>query len=113
MSTKNLNTMSKDEINLLLYLESRAHDYGGLVAVVQGPMKSPIMNNIDMDIAKGWNDEGFILFGRISSESLKTIKGGTHWCELSEEAWELAHKARREKYEKNKQYRTWQKTSEV
>lgn len=84
---KSLETMTADERNLLLYLETRAVDHGGLVDIKH-------MNKEDMDIAKKWNDEGFIGFGRIKFHSITV---SSHWTELSEEAWNLAHAERKAK----------------
>ena len=78
---KTLDTLTKDERSLLLFLESRATDQGGRV-------KTAHMNAADMTIAEGWHREGFVGFGRIASEDLSEF--GTHWCSLSDEAWALA-----------------------
>lgn len=83
---KTLDTMTSDERNLLLYLETRAVDYGGKVDAQH-------MNKEDFDIVQKWNKEGFVKFGRIKFHSI--IGKSTHWCELSEEAWNLAHAERR------------------
>lgn len=87
---KNLDTMTPDERSLLLYLETRAVDYGGLVDIKH-------MNKEDFDIAKKWDKEEFIKFGRIKFRYIKfhSIGVSTHWCELSEEAWKLAHSERK------------------
>jgi len=85
---KTLDTMTSDERSLLLYLETRAVDHGGLVDIKH-------MNKEDMDIAKRWNEEEFIRFGRIKAHSIITC---THWCELSEEAWNLAHAERKARF---------------
>lgn len=85
---KTLDTMTSDERNLLLYLETRAVDHGGLVDAKH-------MNTEDFDIAKKWNEIRFVEFGRIKFHSI--IGETTHWCELSEEAWKLAHAERRAK----------------
>lgn len=82
---KSLDAMTSDERNLLLYLETRAVDHGGKVDAKH-------MNKEDMDIVKKWNEEGFIKFGRIRFHS---IIESTHWCELSDEAWTLAHTERK------------------
>ena len=82
---RTLKAMTSDERNLLLYLETCAVDYGGLVDIKH-------MDKEDMDIAEKWDKEGFVKFGRIKFHSI--IKS-THWCELSEEAWNLAHAERR------------------
>ena len=83
---KTLETMNADERNLLLYLETRAVDYGGIVDLKH-------MNKEDMKIADKWNAEGFIKSGRIKFHSITSE--GSYWCELSEEAWKLAHAERR------------------
>lgn len=83
---RTLETMNADERNLLLYFETRAVDYGGKIDTIH-------MNKEDMDIAKKWNDEEFVKFGRIKFCSIKLT--GSYWCELSEEAWKLAHTERR------------------
>jgi len=83
---KSLDTMTSDERNLLLYLETRAVDFGGKVDTKH-------MNKEDMDIAKKWNDEGFVKFGRIKFHSI--VDRSTHWCELSDEAWNIAHAERK------------------
>lgn len=75
-----LDDMTRDERSLLLYLETRAVDYGGKVDARH-------MNKEDMEIARGWNKSGFLKFGRIKFHDID--KGGTHWCELSDEAWVL------------------------
>lgn len=89
---KSLDTMTSDERSLLLYLETRVVDHGGLVDIIH-------MNKEDMNIAEKWNKEEFAKFGRIRFRSITKEKGRTscvsHWCELSEEAWNLAHAERK------------------
>lgn len=89
---KTLDTMTSEERSLLLYFETQAVDYGGLIDLKQRRAQAGIMNKEDFDIAKKWDEEGFVKFGRIKFHSI--IKS-THWCELSEEAWKLAHAERR------------------
>lgn len=84
---KTLDTMTSDEKSLLLFLETQAVDYGGLVETKKR------MNKEDFDIAKKWNEEGFVKFGRIKFHSI--IGKSTHWCELSDEAWNIAHAERK------------------
>jgi len=79
--------MTSDEKRLLLYFETCAVDHGGKVDIKR-------MNKEDIDIALKWNKEGFVKFGRIRFHS---IRERYHWCELSEEAWELAQAERRAK----------------
>ena len=83
---KSLDAMTSDERSLLLFFETQAVDYGGLIDIKKR------MNKEDFDIAKKWNDEGFVKFGRIKFHS---ILKSTHWCELSDEAWSLAHAERK------------------
>jgi len=82
---KSLDTMTSDERNLLLYLETRAVDFGGLVDAKH-------MNKEDMEIAEKWDKEGFVKFGRIKFHSIAV---SSHWCELSDEAWNIAHAERK------------------
>ncbi|KKN69639.1 hypothetical protein LCGC14_0439420 [marine sediment metagenome] len=98
-----LKDMSKDEKSLLLFLETRAVDYGGRVNLQH-------MNDEDMDITKGWNKRGFIGFGRIVIRCHNS--DGTHWVRLSEEAWKLAHKERKARSKRMFENRTWISTEE-
>lgn len=88
---KTLEDMTKDERSLLLYLETRAVDYGGKIDTRH-------MNKEDIDTAKGWNKEGFLWFGRIKFHDIAYHM--THWCELSDEAWSLAHQERKARYKR-------------
>ena len=87
---------TKDEKSLLLYLETRAVDYSGRV-------DGRHMNNDDMKIAKGWSESGFIRFGRLLCAEIRSLQErygkrvSTHWVELTDEAWQFAHKLRKEK----------------
>jgi hypothetical protein len=92
---KTLETMTQDARSLLLFLETRAVDHGGRVNAIH-------MNVEDMHIAKQWNQEGFVGFGRVASEDI--THNGAHWCKLSDEAWKLAAEERKARAE-----RTWLK----
>lgn len=110
MSDKTLESMTKEERSLLLFLESRVVDQSGLV-------DTRYMNADDMDIAKRWHTDNFIGFGRLSMKSIddlqkNTISKSTHWCEFSEEAWELAHKERRARAERSVKSRKWIKSKD-
>ena len=98
-------TMSKEELSLLLFLETRAVDNGGLVA-------TPHMNAADFDIIERWKQIGFIKFGRLTRESINNLRGSTHWVELSDDAWRLAHEERRARYARIHAKRAWQTTDE-
>lgn len=77
-----LDAMSRDERSLLLYLETRAVDHGGLVAPVH-------MNAADFDITKRWNEAGFLRFSRMLSEYINDTRlaRSSHVVELGEMAW--------------------------
>lgn len=98
---------TKDERSLLLYLETRAVDHGGRI-------QDANMNADDFALAKRWVEAGYIEFGRIAFEDLR---GGertvsAHWCHLSPEALEDAHRLRRERAERMWASRTWRSTAE-
>jgi hypothetical protein len=100
---KTLKTMTKDERSQLLYFETRAVDCGGRV-------NGAHMNAADMEIAKRWNAEGFVGFGRIASEHINST--GSYWCNLSDEAWALAAAERKARGERNWKKRDWWSTEE-
>jgi len=100
---KSLETMSKDERSLLLYLECRSVDYGGRVDALH-------MNAEDLTIAKKWNEEGFIEFGRIVYRNI--TNAGTQFVKFSEEAWKLAHEERRARFNRMWLKRDWISTKE-
>ena len=94
MEDKKTNTsaFSRTELSLLLYFETGVVDYGGLVEAVR-------MNDEDFRIAKDWNEKGFVTFKRIPAKDLvsSTPHKFSHFVLLSENAWIVAHKARRER----------------
>jgi hypothetical protein len=83
---KKLEEMSRDERSLLLYLETRAVDYSGKV-------DSAHMNDGDREIAKQWNDDGFIRYERICSRD--AALRATTCVMLSDDAFNLAHQQRK------------------
>jgi hypothetical protein len=97
--------MTKDERSLLLYLETRAVDRGGLV-------QTPQMNADDFAILETWKASGFVEFGRLTRASIEKLRGSTHWVRLSEEAWKLAHEERRARCERLYTSKTWETTDE-
>ena len=100
---KTLETMTKDEKSLLLFFESRATDNAGKVDLRH-------MNQQDIEIAKKWDKEGFCGFGRVASEGVNQY--GSHWCQLSDTAWHLAHQARKAKAIRTWDKRSWKTTEE-
>ena len=53
--------LTRDEISLLLYLETRAVDNSGKVGIRH-------MNADDFTIAQDWHNEGFVQFGELDRE---------------------------------------------
>lgn len=87
--------LTKDERSLLLYLEARAVDHGGLVAATH-------MNEEDFAIANRWNREGFIRFSRIPTNLWDKIVGSSsrempprHVVEFTGASWAAVSKERR------------------
>lgn len=78
--------MTKDERSLLLYLETCAVDLAGRV-------HSEKMNDEDRAILTRWTKDGFVTHGRIIAADIN--RNGSLWVQLSEAAWEAAHKERR------------------
>lgn len=100
---KKLDEMSKDEKSLLLYFEVRAVDHGGRCDGRQ-------MNADDFKIAKKWNKEGFIKFGRIVTRDI--VNNLTNWCTLSPDAFILAHQERIARAERMWLRKDWLRTDE-
>lgn len=92
---KDINTLTKDEKNLLLYFEDCLVNQSGYVCGVR-------MNKDDFEIAKKWNEEKFILFGRIPAHEIKrdTQFPNTNWVRFTEDAWVVAQQIRKERSER-------------
>lgn len=103
MKQYTLKTMTKDERSLLLFLETRAVDYGGRV-------KLDHMNAEDIGIAQKWNKEGFLGFGRIVIRNHNP--DGTNWVKMTKEAWTLAHKERKARAKRLWLNKTWVSTED-
>ena len=110
---------TRDEHNLLLFLECRATDYGGAIDM-------RMMNYQDNEKVEEWRELGFIEYGRICAAdnhmrnkktqpaSISAIhQPGSQWCRLSEAAWQEAHRLRRERHEQMWKNRTWKTTEEI
>lgn len=100
-----LNQADKNETSLLLYLETRAVDYFGLVA-------SRHMNEDDMMIVQAFAFTGLIRFSQILSSFLKQAAASysTHVVELSPFAWQLAATERRRRAERSQNKKIIQKS---
>lgn len=76
--------MTKQELSLLLYLETCAVDHSGRVSQEK-------LNDEEREIIKAWTKSGYIAFGRIC---IKSIVERTHWVLLSMDATRDAHAER-------------------
>lgn len=84
-----LKDMTSSERSLLLYVETRAVDYRGLLNGIH-------MNADDLETLKRWDESGFVRFGRLKLEDVNINRPSEHyWCDLSDDAWELAHQERK------------------
>jgi len=91
--------LTRDEKSLLLYFETCAVDNLGNV-------DSRRMNETDFEIAEKWNKSEFIELN-LDQEVC------ANWVVLSEEAWEVVSKLRREKAERMFEKRDWYKSNKV
>jgi len=85
--------LTRNELNLLLYLETRATGHGGLFDGTQ-------MEAEDISTAGRWNVTGFLQFGQINAAGITASNAARYWCILSDEAWGLAHAERRARCER-------------
>lgn len=101
----NLETMSKEERSLLLYLETCMVDN-------RGRIDQKKLNNDDRHILEIWDDAGFIKFGKIHLDKYMESMG-SYWIELSDKAWKLAHQERIARSKRMLEKRTWIKSEEA
>lgn len=97
--------MTKAERSLLLYLETRAVDHGGIVT-------TPQLNDDDFAVVERWKENGFVEFERLTRASIEKLRGSTHWVRLSESAWRIAHEERRARHERIYGSKNWETTAE-
>lgn len=97
---KDLIDFTREEKSLILFFETQAVDYSGIVGTIH-------MNNTDMEIAEKWDKQGFIVFRRRpfkdiekDSEFYQRDKR-THYVMLSDDAWIVAHALRKIRAENN------------
>lgn len=96
--------MTRNELSLLLYCESRAVNHGGTLDAAR-------LNNDEFEILRRWVDRGFIRYGRIKMADHAAVKASL-WCELTDAAWQAAHAERRQRASRMWEKRRWKKTSE-
>lgn len=87
--------------SLILYLESRAVDYGGRV-------NHEHLNVSDLAIIREWVDGGYIEYGRIASEDVSV--NGSMWVKLGDRARGVVATKRKEMAERRWETRTYQRT---
>ena len=84
--------MTQNERSLILFFETCVVDQCGEI-------DSQHINQDDFRIAKRWTREGFINFQRIPFAEIKGNRTGK--VQLSDKAWEAAHKERRARGERH------------
>lgn len=95
--------LTKDEMALLLYLETCAVDHACRVHAQR-------INAEDRAIIEKWVDAEFVFFGRIIAEDCN--RDGSLWVRLSEGAWRSAHVGRKELAERMWKSREYVTTDE-
>jgi hypothetical protein len=85
-------SMTRDQLSLLLYLESRAVDHGGIVDTSR-------MNERELQVARDWADDDFIRFGILSRAFARRDQNAA--VELSKDAFAAAHAERRARAQRN------------
>ena len=81
--------------SLLVYLETCAVDYSGKVVGAR-------MNAEEIEQARQWHEEDYLQFGRLPFKDIpKQMAATTHWVVLSDNAWQDAHRLRRERSDRN------------
>ncbi|WP_029066532.1 hypothetical protein [Labrenzia sp. DG1229] len=93
--------MTRDEINLLLYFETCAVDHGGLV-------RESAMNCDDQAIAEAWSENSYAMYERVQAADHKPggASARNHVVTLSNQAFEDAHRLRRERADRQFKNRT-------
>ena len=91
MKKYTIENLTSAEQNLLLYCETRAVDHGGFLDTKQ-------INADDIAIGKRWNEEGFMTFKRATKRNFDgDIKALTYKVSLTDAAWKIVAKLRRER----------------
>jgi len=82
-------TITRDQRSILLYVETCAVDHGGLLEGIR-------MNADDHTAMAQLQHAGILKHGRVPGRLLGTFQRNvTHWCDLTDAGWELAHQLRR------------------
>jgi len=84
-------TITRDQRNILMYAETCAVDYGGLLEGIR-------MNAADLVALDQLEAAGILKHGRIPGKLLGTFaRSVSYWCDLTEAGWTLAYQLRRER----------------
>lgn len=90
-TTTTLDTITRDQRSILMYAETCAVDHGGLLEGIR-------MNKDDHAALAELAAAGILTHGRIPGKLLGTFAAHriqpSHWCDLTEAGWELAHALR-------------------
>lgn len=91
MSEGIVRKLTQAEQSILLYVEACAVDRKGL-------LDSMSMDDEDFAILERWDKSGFVRFGRLASKDIEITYTScrSYWCDLSDEAWMMAHRERKE-----------------
>lgn len=83
-------TMTRDEVSCLLYLETVCVDYSGLAQSVR-------MNKDDHEAIARFREAGLLEFGRVPARLLRRDETypRDYWVTLTDAGWTLAHQLRR------------------
>ena len=101
--------LTKEEVALLLYLETCAVDHRGRIDTQR-------MNAADFVLAESWKARGIINFGRIIIADQRFTVGmrvGTHWVQFTDAAFLVVARLRQERAERGWAKREYQTTQEV
>ena len=90
--------MTPAEKSLLLYFETCEVDQAGAV-------DSRRMNDGDFEIAKRWDQECFVMFGRVKAKDVTETR--SHFVVLSPTAWVAAHTERVQRASRMNKKRKW------
>ena len=86
--------MTRDQIGVLLYLETCMVDQ-------QGRCQSMRMNDADFKAIEKFKAGGLLDFGRIAFKEIPRGSATTHWVTFTDAAWTLVHLLRRQRADRN------------
>ncbi len=99
--------VTKEEVSLLLYLETCAVDHGGMVDARR-------MNAEDFDLVKKMQDDGLLRFGRMLSAAIGEVGRRfhfSHWVELLDPGWNQVAQLRRQRADRKMMNKLWRTES--